>query len=284
MPMMKDSQIDEAWLQRMIAANPCVILPNELIRTCPVRLAFTALTVPFKPKKGDDPNKKPTYGAALLFPPGVEQQIQDVFYRRWYEMCKQAHPRNFDQNGEPFGLTWPFHPCAEKQQHAGYTPGLYYFDTSSQFKPAIVDAGLNPVVDESRIYPGVWALVSLNAYSYDNKKKGVGFGIQSVMLLADDTKLFKAGGDPSTEFAGAQVDQAFQPSQAFGQTPATGPQQPPGMPGMPGPSVLPPPQPVSNPPVAPAAPPTYAPPQPTYAPPAPAWPQQPVENADDYIQ
>lgn len=247
MPM-KDSQMTDDWLRRVVEANPITVLPSGYIRTCPVRLAFPALFQPFKSKKGDDPGKKPSYGAALLFPPGAEAGIRDVFYAAWLKEAQRAFPKNFGTDGQPFGLHWPFHPAAEKQNQNGYTPGLYYLDSSSQFKPPVVDTAMNPIVDESRVYPGVWAFVSLNVYTYNNKKTGVGFGIQSVMLIADDTKLYTAGGDPNKDFAGVSVDSSFNPSAAFGAAPGPGAGSPPGM-------VLPPSAPV---PVA--RPPQYTPP------------------------
>lgn len=269
MPM-KDSQMTDDWLARVIAANPITVLPSGYIRTCPVRLAFPALFQPFKSKNGDEPGKKPSYGAALLFPPGVEQQIQAVFYAKWFADCQRTFPKSFGADGQPFGLHWPFHPQAEKQNQAGYTPGLYYLDSSSQFKPPVVDTANNPIVDESRVYPGVWAFVALNAYTYDNKKRGVGFGIQSVMLIADDTKLYTAGGDPTKDFAGVTVDAGFNPSAAFGATPAGAP------PGF-GPPAS----------VMPAAQPVYHAPAPGYAPPPVPVAQPPVfqppARADDYI-
>jgi len=106
-------------------------------------------------------------------------------------------PSNINPQGQPFGLHCPpWRDQAEKQQYTGYTPGLPFFRCTTQYKPQIVDPGMNPIVDEARVYAGVWAILNVNLFSFGKNpprpKKGVSIGLQGVMLIADDTKL--AGG------------------------------------------------------------------------------------------
>ena len=250
MPM-KDSKLTDAWITKMVQANPMTVLPNGNIRTCPVRLAFTALFEPKKPGKNDaGADKPPTWGAALLFPPGAEAGINGVLFPAWVQGCREKFPKNIGADGRPFGLHWPVHPCAEKQNLPGYTPGLYYLDVSSRFKPDVVDPALNPITDPERGYSGVWAICILRTYSYDNLKRGVGFGLAGVMLIAEDEKLYKPGIDAPAAFSGVSIDQAYDPGQQFGAAPGFG--MPPAAAAAP--SIMPPAASVYTPP------PSFAPP------------------------
>ena len=131
--------------------------------------------------------------------------------KAWVAAAREAFPKHWTPDGQPTGLHLPFHDQAEKaygaKPLAGYTPGAVSFNVSSKFKPAVVDQNMNPIADETRVYPGVWAYVVLNTYKYGppQPKSGIGFGLQSVMIVADDTKLAGGGGNPAQDFAGVTI-------------------------------------------------------------------------------
>lgn len=215
-PQIKDSILDPRWIAEQMRVNPPKRLDNGNIFSGPVRLTFPNLLAPREAKKGgDEDGSSGKFGAALLFPPGTDFQI---FQEEWIREAKSAFPKNWI-DGQPTGLHAPFHDQAEKtvghKPLLGYTPGAIYFNTTSSFKPQIVDANMNPVVDKTRIYPGVWAFVSLNVYHYSNKKTGVGFGLQSVMLIADDTRLGGGGSDPHKDFGGITITAASNVADKF---------------------------------------------------------------------
>jgi hypothetical protein len=156
-------------------------------------------------------------------------------------------------DGQYYGLHSPYHDQAEKAiKYGGFTPGLTYINFTSKFKPPVVDINGQPVVDPARIYPGAWIMLSVNAYAYGvnppQPKKGVGFGIQSVMILGDDTPLAGGAADPKTQFAnvkGMQATPITRPNVAAMGASASGPLM--GAPG-------------GAPAYSPPAPTTYAPP------------------------
>lgn len=86
----------------------------------------------------------------------------------------------------------------------GY-PGHLFMRVSSNTKPGVVDANLNPIIDSTEVYSGCYAMVSIGAYAYNtNGNKGVTFGLNNVMKVADGESL---GGraraeDDFAEFAG----------------------------------------------------------------------------------
>ena len=53
-----------------------------------------------------------------------------------------------------------------------------------------VDARLAPIVDPNKVYPGVWAICTIRSFAYDKGvNRGVSFGLQAVMIVADDTNI-----------------------------------------------------------------------------------------------
>ena len=221
--MMKDSTIDPRWLAEQMRVNPPSRLENGNLFSGPVRLAFPNL---FKPReaKGQQQTGDGKYGAALLFPLGTNMAL---FNQAWIAAAKEKFPKNWDNNGNPIGLHLPFHDQKEKafgpKPLAGYTPGAITFNISSQFKPQIVDINMNPIVEEGRVYPGVWAFISMNAYAYGppQPKSGVSFGLQSVMIIADDQKLGGGGSDPRQDFKNITMTAQSNIAEKFNTAPAT---------------------------------------------------------------
>jgi len=253
MPMMHSRMTDE-WIAAVVRGNPIRIAEKTgNIITCPVRLQYVHLFKPAKPQKDDSPDKKPSYNCVACLPPGVDAGVQNILRAAVYAEERKSFPNNFGPDGRSFGLKDPLrfqHEKARTQEGKevkGFTPGLLCFTAGTQIKPIVTDVAGNPIVDESRVYGGVWAILALNVYSYKNKISGVNFGLQNVMIFADDEQTGGGGGsDPRDDFAGVQIDQAYNPAAVFGNTPpAQQSYQPPA-------SILPPVQQVWAPPAPPA--------------------------------
>lgn len=209
--VVRDSIVGDAWIQQTAAACPVQRVidpktgqPNGDILTGPVRIAFDNLFTLPQAKQGQS---EPKYGCAILFTPYADFSI---LYEEYYKLCGQNFPEYYDaQSGQYHGLQSPFHDQAEKARFGGFTPGLVYMNVTSKYKPPIVDSRGNPIVDPSKVYPGVWAICSLNPYPYGKNppqpKKGAAFGLQSIMLIGDDTRF--GGGQPDTQatFKGVNV-------------------------------------------------------------------------------
>lgn len=281
MPM-NDSKMTDDWIAKVVAANPFRIAEKTgNIITCPVRLQFVNFLQPAKPMEGSDPDKKPSYNCVVCLPPGAEHGWQNLLWPMVYAEERKHFPNNFGPDNRSFGLHSPFRDQIEKSRNSkgetvlGFTPGLQCFSASTLIKPMVTDTAGNPIVDESRIYPGMWAILAVNLYPYGIKpvrpKKGINFGLQNVMFFADDTKTGGGGkvSNPKDDFSGVNIDHAYRPEASFGNTPAAPVYAPPA-PG----SIMPPAQPVA---------PGYAPPAqwtpPPVAPAAPAAPQ----SAEDFF-
>lgn len=244
---MNKTRMPPEWIANATQANPFVKLANGDFRTCPVRLTFAHIMKPNPHAKNDDgtPKADPSYECTALCPPGAMDQINAVLWPEILALLKANWPQQINPGtGQPFGLHIPWRDQGEKLNYAGYTAGLPFLRFTTKFKPAVVDPGMNPILVEERVYPGVWALISFRIFDFGKSpprpKKGVSFGLQSVMIIADDERL--AGGAPDVKeaFAGVKIDARFDPANQFGAPP----------------SVMPPPAPIS------AAPPRSVPPAP----------------------
>jgi hypothetical protein len=211
--LMTNSVVGDAWIREVCAANPVSMLPGEgrLISSGPVRLAFCETL--FEPKAPTgNPGATPKYSVCALYSPFSDLSL---YYSEYYRVCGEMFPDYYNPNLNPpgySGLENPFHDCAQKaHKFEGFTPGLMYINHTSKFKPSIVDASpqKNLINDKAKVYPGVWAILVVNAYGYGKSppqpKKGVSYGLQAVMIIGNDQNLSGGGIDPREAFKGAVV-------------------------------------------------------------------------------
>lgn len=153
---------------------PCKILESSgNIRSCPVRLSFPHLF-----EKGVYDGKE-SWSTMLLFPKGANLSL----LKEQQKKCERESFSVKDQNS----LYSPFRDQAVKKHLGGFEPGAEFITASSaKRRPVVVGPDLQPV-GEDEIYGGVWALVTMNLYSYTHTmKKGVSFGLVNVQKIADD--------------------------------------------------------------------------------------------------
>ena len=175
-------------LAKLIKAFPVKELGTGNIRTCPVRLSYANL---FKPIQGTDDNGQPSgdpkYSVALLFPVGANISLLS-------EAAKHAAIEKFGPKAASLRLKMPIRDQIEKADRdgnlpTGYAEGAAFFNCTSKQKPGIVDAFGAPITDESKVYSGQWALVTVRPFGFENRSKGVAFGLQNVQIIADDERL-----------------------------------------------------------------------------------------------
>jgi hypothetical protein len=247
--IMRDSVIGDKWILDTSTANPTQMLPSVgdgLISTGPVRLAFCEWLFTARKPRGreNDPSAVGKFSTMALYTPYSNMQI---LYDEYYRVLGAGFPEYYvpEVQGYP-ALESPFHDQASKLQYSGFTPGLIYCNHTSKFKPQVVDANRNPIVDPAKVYPGVWAILVLNAYGFGKNppqpKKGCAFGLQAVMVIGDDKPLAGGGIDPREAFKMAIVKPpviapgalvGLAPGQPAGPVPVGGLRPPVATPGAP---------------------------------------------------
>lgn len=216
-----------------------------------VRLSYVHVFTPYAKQQGQEPK----YSVTLLIPKSdlaTKQRIDAAI-----QAAIQAGVSSKWNGARPPVLSVPIHDGDGVRPSDGMPfgeecKGHWVMTASSKQAPQIVDASLNPIIDQTQVYSGIYARVSINFFPYNNNgKKGIGCGLGNVQKLED--------GEPLGNRTTAADDFG---NDSFGLDTPTYPQQPTYTP------------PVQN---------TYTPPtpQPAYAPYIqpiqPAYPQQPVQ-------
>lgn len=210
------------------------------VTTGQVRLSFVHL---FQPH-ANQPGQEPKYSTTILIPKSdvatmqrINAAIEAAAQKGVAGIWNGARPPQLKtpiwdgdgvrQNGEPFGPE-----CK----------GHWVLTASSKQQQAIVDVNLNPIINRSEVYSGMYARVNINFFPFSNSgNRGIGAGLGPVQKLADGEPL---GGRVTVEqafggngggvgYAPAPAPQGWEqaaPPQQLGQQPPVAPptyQQPP---------------------------------------------------------
>lgn len=215
---------------------------STTVTTGEVRLSFVHL---FQPH-ANQPGQEPKYSTTILIPKTDAATMQRVHaainaavekgVAGIWSGARPPQPKTplwdgdgVRQNGEPFGPE-----CK----------GHWVLTASSKQQQQVVDAQMGPVIDQTRVYSGVYGRVNINFFPFSNSgNRGIGAGLGPVQILRDGEPL---GGRISAEqafggngggagYAPAPAPAGWQqtaPPQQYGQQPPAAPQyhQPPAAP------------------------------------------------------
>jgi len=191
-----------------------------------VRLSYVNLFQPRAPQQGGEPK----YSVTILLPKSdvatynrIQAAIQAAYEQGVAQKWNGARPPlkhtihdgdDVRPSGEPFGPE-----CR----------GHWVFTASSKQRPEIVDAQLNPIIDQSKVYSGVYGRVHINFFPYSQSgNRGIAAGLGPVQILRDGEPLggrvsaadaFGAAPAPAYGQPGAYVPPTAQqaPTQGYGQ-------------------------------------------------------------------
>lgn len=172
------------------------------VTTGEARLSYVHL---FQPYTSNPAESKPKYSLTVLLPKSDTATMQRInaaieaakakgAEEKWGGIIPPVCPSPVHDgdgtkpnDGMPYG--------DECKGHWVFTVGC-----STDYPPQVVDAGLNPIIDQTEVYSGMFGRVNFNVYPYSNSgKKGIGFGLNSVQKLRDGDPL--GGGRVSVEEA-----------------------------------------------------------------------------------
>lgn len=175
------------------------------VTTGKVRLSYVHLFTPYAHQQGAEPK----YSTTILIPKAdiatkqridaaIAAAIQQGVAGKW-SGTRPPQVKNpvwdgdgVRQNGEPFGPE-----CK----------GHWVLTASSNQQQEIIDFNMNPIINQSEVYSGMYARVNINFFPYFNSgNKGIGCGLGPVQKLEDGEPL---GGHMSA-------------AAAFGDNPVTG--------------------------------------------------------------
>jgi hypothetical protein len=164
----------------------------EKVVTGKVRLSFPHL---FKARAGEE-GQDPKFSAELLIPKSDTATVakiraaQNASARTEYgkKTLGDAVPTWGDAkfNSNKWGDSLRDGDDADEQDGREERAGHWFITvrSSEQYKPGVVDKDRQPVLDQSEVYGGVFARVSMNAFPYNTQgNKGVSFRLNSVQVL-----------------------------------------------------------------------------------------------------
>ncbi len=139
--------------------------------------------------KLNDLNGKEEYSVVALFKKGedlslLKKAAQEAIMKKW----------GSDKTKWPANLKSPFRDQKEREKDGalpgGHEAGAIFMNFKSKEKPQVVDANVQPILDESEFYAGCYARASVNAYAYDQKgNRGVAFGLGNIQFVKDGDPL-----------------------------------------------------------------------------------------------
>lgn len=147
-----------------------------------VRLSYVNV---FEPRAAQ-PGQEAKYSVSVLIPKTDKETIAKV--NAAIEAAKQAGVATWGGKIPP-GLKTPLRD-GDTERDAPEYKGHYFINANSKQRPGVVDAAVNPILDQSEIYSGCYGRVSINFYAYSqNGNKGVGAGLQNIQKVADGEPL-----------------------------------------------------------------------------------------------
>ncbi len=176
---------------------------SEVVTRKPVRLSYCFLV---RPRKNDDgtPGK---YSCTLLIPKkdtSTVKQMQDAI-----EAARAEGIASGLKNARSY--LSPLKDGDGQKSHGGeYGPeckGHWVVSCSSRNQPKVVDKRLQPIIDDSEIYSGMWGNVDIVFKCFNVPgNSGITCYINMIQKIRDDEALGGTPRDPSSVFTAVDDD------------------------------------------------------------------------------
>lgn len=149
------------------------------------RMIYPAVFEPSKPK-GAPADQEAKYQVTVLLPKSANL---DLLVKAVDDLIAESVPAATRKTAK---IKKPFIKTEDQPRFAEYAEEFpVMLRMSSKTKPGVVNAQAQPVTDDSEVYGGRWASVSVRPYFYDHPTggKGVSLGLQNIQLLEHDDPL-----------------------------------------------------------------------------------------------
>jgi hypothetical protein len=128
----------------------------------------------------------PKYSVSIIIPKSDKETISKL--QKAFEEAKAASASYFG-GAVPKGLKGGLRDGDEEKDDPAYA-GSYFINANSAQKPGVVDADLNPILDQNEFYSGCYGRASITFYPYNAQgSKGIACGLNNVQKLEDGEKL-----------------------------------------------------------------------------------------------
>ena len=164
-------------------------MDKKRVVTGKVRLSYVHVFNPYTPPGGGEPK----YSVTLLIPKSdvatkqridaaIQAAIEEGVQKRWNGVRPPQIPVPiYDGDGVRPSDGMPFGEECK---------GHWVTTASSKHKPEVVDVNLNPIIDQTQVYSGIYGRVSVQFFAYNAAgKKGIGCGLGNIQKLEDGEPL-----------------------------------------------------------------------------------------------
>lgn len=169
-------------MSELSAEEKAVLTVKTGDHTNPARISYAKI---FKPEKNDLSGKE-EYSCMVLVPKADTKTVSAL-----KNAIKTAIKGRFGDK-QPKGIRIPLRD-GDKSGDGGVPSGAeagqapygdhYFINCKNTRPPTIVDQKRRDILDPNQIVSGDYVRVSVNAFGYDNKSKGVSFGLNAVQLV-----------------------------------------------------------------------------------------------------
>lgn len=161
---------------------------DKRVVTDKVRLSFPHLFEPYS----IDGEQEPKFSVMLLIPKTDKRTIAAL--KKAEQAAAEAGAQSKFGGKVPANLASIIKDGDEDGSAEDYPEraGHLYMTVSSnaQRRPGVVDRSVQPILDQTEVYSGVYAKVSVTAFPYTyGKKKGISFGLNNVQIVGGGESL-----------------------------------------------------------------------------------------------
>lgn len=166
-----------------------------------VRLSYANVWTPRAANDGSEPK----YSASIIIPKADTATVDAI--KKAIEVAIQEGVGKFGGKIPPrTTLKLPLRDGDEERPDDEAYKNAYFLNATSKLAPGIVDKHVQPILDHSEVYSGVYARVSLNFYAFNTSgNRGVACGLGNIQKIRDGEPL---GGKtaPSADFGSIEDD------------------------------------------------------------------------------
>ncbi len=139
----------------------------------------------WEPRSIDGNN--PKYSVSLIIPKDDKQTLAKI--KKAIEAAKEEGKPKW--GGKiPNNLKLPLRDGDTDRPDDEAYENSYFVNANSNVQPGIVDAKVNPIMNQSEFYSGCYGRASINCFAYNtNGNKGIGAGLQNLQKLEDGEPL-----------------------------------------------------------------------------------------------
>lgn len=154
---------------------------------------------------------QPKYSVSLIIPKSDKatvEKIKDAIQAAYEE--GESKLRGNGRSVPPLSaIKIPLRDGDKERPDDPVYAGSYFMNANSSTAPGIVDAELNPILERSEVYSGVYGRASVNLYAFNsNGNKGIACGLNNLQKIRDGEPLGSKS-RAEDDFADAEDDMDF---------------------------------------------------------------------------